>query len=89
MLWRDKLIPRLVHELPMGMFDMSRYTGTPEEKQAKAEAAARAAIDNYSKDLDVKMKQADQGFVVPEGIKITVLESKNALGILNKIAELS
>lgn len=77
MLWRDKLIPRYLHELPMGMYDMSRYTGTPEEKQTKAIAAAKQAITNYSADLNSKMKQADQGIVVPEGIKITVLESMN------------
>ena len=49
--WRWKNVPREHHKISSEMFDLNKYSGTPEERRLKAERDAEETIDRYIQKL--------------------------------------
>jgi len=69
--WRWKNVPREHHRISSEMFDLSKYSGTPEERRFKAERDAEETIDRYIQKL--KEQQPDQAYVTTDTVDIDVL----------------
>lgn len=74
-LWTHRNVPREHHQLDLSMYTPEAFTGTPEERFAKAEAAALAAARTYHSNMqDMK---ADVGYVTDMNTKIGYVEPKS------------
>ena len=72
-LLRWKNIPRETYTIDTTMFSGSLYTGTPEERLTKS----KVAFESYAGSLadELKNRTPDQGIVIPDSIKVGILES--------------
>ena len=73
-LWRWRMVPHEHHKISSSLFDISRYSGTIEERRQKATQDAETTIRNYITKL--KTQAPDQGYVTTDNIDIGVVESK-------------
>jgi len=76
MIWRNRAVPREHHILDLSQFDMSKFSGTFEQKQAASKAAAEKAIKDYN--FSMQRREADQGYVSGKGVEIKYVEPKTA-----------
>lgn len=74
-LWTHRNVPREHHKLDLSMYTPEAFSGTPEERFAKAEEAAQAAARDYHSNMqDMK---ADVGYVTDKNTEITYVEPKS------------
>jgi len=75
MIWSNRALPREVHTLDLSQYDMSKFTGTFAQKEASSKAAATKAIQDYN--VNIRRREADQGYVVGQGVQIGYVEPKS------------
>lgn len=74
-LWTHRNVPREHHKLDLSMYSPEAFSGTPEERFEKAEAAAQGAARAYHANMqDMK---ADVGYVTDSNTEITFVEPKS------------
>lgn len=74
--WRWRNVPREHHVISSEIFDLSRYSGTIDEKRTAAENDARSKIQEYME--DIKDKQPDQAYVTLDTTEIKIVEPKSS-----------
>jgi len=74
-LWSHRNVPREWHKLDLSQFSPDKYTGTREERERLALAAARNAADAYSQSL--QGRQVDVGMVTDKATEIEYVEPKS------------
>ncbi len=74
-IWKNKLLPRVLHKLKMPSIVPSKYTGTPEEKISKAKADAEKLSTDFTTTL--KTLRPDDDIVISDAVDTTMLEAKS------------
>lgn len=74
-IWKNKLLPRLLHKLKMPSIVPSKYTGTPEEKIAKATADADRLTTNFTQ--SIRTLRPDDDITISDAVDTTMLEAKS------------
>jgi len=74
-IWKNKLLPRLMYKLKMGSIVPSKYSGTPDEKITKATADAKKLTTDFIN--TTKTVRADDDIVVSDAVDASVLEAKS------------
>ncbi len=82
-LLRWRMVPREHHKLKSTLFDVSRYTGSIDERREKARQDARNTIQSYINSL--KSQMPDQGFVTTDNVDIDVIESRTRYTAANEL----
>jgi len=72
-LWRWKMVPREIHSIDSTIFSSDKYTGTPAERRASAQADADVFLAQYSKMMEDQ--QPDQGYTILDTVKIDTLQA--------------
>ena len=74
-LWKNKLLPRILHKLKMPSIVPSKYTGTQEEKIAAAKKDADALTNSF---MDAtKGVRPDDDMVISDAVDTTILEARS------------
>ena len=74
-LWSHRNVPREWHKLDLSQFHPDRFSGTREERETQAIAAAQAAADAYARNLQAR--QVDVGIVTDKNTEIEYVEPKS------------
>lgn len=74
-LWTHRNVPREHHKLDLSMYNPEAFTGTPEERFEKAEAAAQAAASAYH--ANMQNMKSDVGYVTDKNTDILYVEPKS------------
>lgn len=74
--WRWRNVPREHHVISSELFDLSRYSGTIDEKRQAALEDAQTRIQEYMQ--EIRDKQPDQAYVTLDTTKIEVVEPKSS-----------
>jgi len=74
-LWSHRNVPREWHKIDLSQFSPEKYTGTREERERQALAAAQTAADLYSQSL--QGRQVDVGMVTDKNTEIGYVEPKS------------
>jgi hypothetical protein len=72
-LWRWRMVPREHHTLSSKLFELSKYTGTVNERRIASQADAQRTIKDYI--VSLKEQMPDQGVVTTDNVGIDVIES--------------
>ena len=84
-MWRWRNVPREHHVISTDQFDLSKYTGTLEERRAKAQKDAEEVLRKYVS--AISEKQPDQAYVTTDTVDIKTLETKTKYTEPNKLLE--
>lgn len=74
-IWKNKLLPRLLHKLKMPSIVPSKYTGTPDEKIAKATADADKLTTKFTQ--SIRTLRPDDDITISDAVDTTMLEAKS------------
>ena len=74
-LWTHRNVPREHHRLDLSMYIPENYSGTPQERQAQAEAAGQAAADAYS--ASISNQNSDVAYITDAITQIGFVEPKS------------
>jgi len=72
-LWRWMNVPREHHQIDSTMFELGRFTGTPNEKQTAATQAAQTFTNAYIETM--KHQAPDQKYITLDNVKIGMVEA--------------
>lgn len=75
-LWKNKLLPRILHKLKMPSIVPSKYTGTPEEKISKAKTDADKLTNSFME--ATKPIRPDDDMITSDAVDTSILEAKSA-----------
>jgi len=73
-MWRWRNVPREHHVLTSDQWDLSKYSGTLEERRKKAEQDAKSSMDQYV--TSITEKQPDQAYVTTDTVEIRTIEPR-------------
>lgn len=74
-LWRSRNVPREVHKLDFSHVDLSKVSGSLEERISKVKSIIEEELRSYANKL--KDKKPDQGWVIPKDVEIEYVEPKS------------
>ena len=74
-LWRMRNVPREHHRLDLSVFSPDNYSGSIEERIARARADAQRALQQYVEQL--RRMKPDQGYVTSNDVEIDYVEPKS------------
>lgn len=73
-IWKNKLLPRILHKLKMPSIVPSKYTGTQQEKITAAKADAALLTDAFIS--STKGVRPDDDLVISDAVDTSILEAK-------------
>ncbi len=73
-IWKNKLLPRILHKLKMPSIVPSKYTGTQQEKISAAKADAALLTDAFIS--STKGVRPDDDLVISDAVDSSILEAK-------------
>lgn len=74
-IWKNKLLPRILYKLKMPSIIPSKYTGTPSEKIDQATADATKLTTTFIN--ETKTLRPDDDIVISDAAEATILEAKS------------
>ena len=84
-IWRWKNVPREHHKISSELFDLSKYTGSLEERRQKAKQDAETTISEYIN--QISEKHPDQAYVTTDTVDISVINPSSRYMSPNELME--
>jgi hypothetical protein len=74
-IWKNKLMPRILHELDLSEIVPNKYTGTQTERLQAAEKDAQEIVNNFI--ASTKQLKPDDDLVQSQSVKSSILEASS------------
>lgn len=73
--WRNKMVPRLHHQLNMESYAPEKFTGAWEDRLIASRAAGQSVLTEYAKNSEYK--HPDQDHITGDAVNISVIEPQS------------